>query len=120
MVDSIRACVENNPNIAEAAEKLIADIERAFPAAEQKKISLISVEQNGETHDFLNSRNDSLYEIMTAAARKDNLKDYNSIGTRIDGIQYAELRGSPKLTEPAIIQESTVIILPISETLFRK
>ena len=94
VVDSIRACVENNPNIAEAAEKLIADIERAFPAAEQKKISLISVEQNGETHDFLNSRNDSLYEIMTAAARKDNLKDYNSIGTRIDGIQYAELEQS--------------------------
>ena len=94
VVDSIRACVENNPNIAEAAEKLIADIERAFPAAEQKKISLISVEQNGETHDFLNSRNDSLYEIMTAAARKNNLKDYNSIGTRIDGIQYAELEQS--------------------------
>lgn len=94
VVDSIRACVENNPNIAEAAEKLIADIERAFPAAEPRKISLISVEQNGETHDFLNSRNDSLYEIMAAAARKDNLKDYNSIGTRIDEVQYAELEQS--------------------------
>lgn len=95
IIDAVREAVESQPAIAETAEKLISDIKRTFSDADEPtKISLISIKQNDEVHSFLNSKKDSLYEIMAAVARKDNLKDYNSIGTRIDGIQYAELEQS--------------------------
>lgn len=93
-------------------EEEITLIENKPPEAVQnQRVSLMSVEQNGERLNLLSKFN-NVFESLKAVAENYKLVDYRSSGTRISDVEYAEYEQSDKFDHSVDvnIDEKCVIV----------